>query len=100
MTAHDTARTSWKRIRYALYRYYYRLKYFPFAAERRQRLERDERGFVALQIDALSYDDLQYAIDRGYAPNLKKLTERDDWERPSSPAGLPSATPAAQAAIF
>jgi hypothetical protein len=90
----------WKRIRYALYRTYYRFKYFPFAAERRARRERDERGFVALQIDALSFDDLSYALEHGYAPNLKRLLERDDWEIRAYPAGLPSATPAAQAAIF
>src|SRR4051812_46323894 len=90
----------WKRIRYALYRTYYRFKYFPFAAERRERREREERGFIALQIDALSFDVLRYALDHGFAPNLKKLLEREDWELRSYPAGLPSATPAAQAAIF
>jgi hypothetical protein len=63
-------------------------------------MERDERGFVVLQIDALSFDDLNYAIEHGYAPNLKKLLERDNWEIRSFNAGLPSATPAAQAAIF
>jgi hypothetical protein len=90
----------WKRLRYALYRRYYGLKYFPFAAERRERFEREERGFVVLQIDALSHDDLRYAMDHGYAPNLKKLLEREDWQIRDYPAGLPSATPAAQAAIF
>ena len=90
----------WKRIRYALYRTYYRFKYFPFAKERRERQEREERGFVVLQIDALSSDDLSYAIEHGYAPNLRRLLERDDWEIRRYPAGLPSATPAAQAAIF
>jgi len=53
-----------------------------------------------LQIDALSYDDLQRAIDRGYAPNLRRLIERHGWQLRCYPSGLPSATPAAQAAIF
>ena len=53
-----------------------------------------------LQIDALSIDDLQVAIERGYAPNLRRLIERDGWRLRGYPAGLPSATPAAQAAIF
>ncbi len=90
----------WKRIRYALYRTYYRFKYFPFAAERRERCERTERGFIALQIDALSFEDLRYAIEHGYAPNLNRLLEREEWQIREYPAGLPSATPAAQAAIF
>ena len=90
----------WKRLRYALYRTYYRVKYFPFNAERRARLEREERGFIVLQIDALSHADLEYAMERGFAPNLKKLIEREDWELRTYQAGLPSATPAAQAAIF
>lgn len=90
----------WKRLRHALYRYYYRLKYFPFVAERRARREELERGFIVLQIDALSIEDLESAIERGYAPNLRKLIERDGWRLRAYPAGLPSATPAAQAAIF
>jgi hypothetical protein len=84
----------------SLFRFYYRVKYFPFAAERRERKERSERGFIVVQIDALAHEDLQRAIRRGYAPNLKRLLERHDWELRRYPAGLPSATPAAQAAIF
>ncbi|HEY0671500.1 MAG TPA: alkaline phosphatase family protein [Longimicrobiales bacterium] len=85
-----------------LYRLYYRIKYFPFHAERRRRRRQvdAERGFITIQIDACSYDDLQRAIDLGYVPNLKRLLERDNWEIRKFPAGLPSATPAAQAAIF
>jgi hypothetical protein len=85
-----------------LYRLYYRIKYFPFHAERRRRrrTEDAQRGFVAIQIDACSYDDLQRAIRLGYVPNLNRLLERDAWQIRKYPAGLPSATPAAQAAIF
>ncbi len=85
-----------------LYRLYYRIKYFPFHEERRKRRRTvdAERGFIAIQIDACSYDDLQRALERGYVPNLKRLLERDQWEIRKYPAGLPSATPAAQAAIF
>ncbi|MGH7446479.1 MAG: alkaline phosphatase family protein [Longimicrobiales bacterium] len=89
-----------KRLRRALYRFYYRLKYFPFTGERRRRLEREERGFVVIQIDALAHEDLLRAVERGYAPRLRRLIERDGWELRRYPAGLPSATPAAQAAIF
>lgn len=89
-----------KRLRRSLYRFYYRLKYFPFTGERRRRLERDERGFVVIQIDALAHEDLVRAVENGYAPRLRRLIERDGWELRRYPAGLPSATPAAQAAIF
>jgi hypothetical protein len=89
-----------KRLRRALFRSYYRLKYFPFTRERKERLERDERGFIVIQIDALAHEDLVRAMERGYAPNMRRLMERQGWELRRYPAGLPSATPAAQAAIF
>ncbi len=53
-----------------------------------------------VQIDALAHEDLQRALRRGYVPHLQRLLERDGWELRRYPAGLPSATPAAQAAIF
>lgn len=78
------------------------MKYFPFAAERRRR--RDDahtgRGFIVIQIDALAHEDLERALDRGYMPHLKRLLAREGWQLRRYPAGLPSATPAAQAAIF
>jgi hypothetical protein len=89
-----------KRLRRALFRSYYRLKYFPFTRERKERRERHERGFIVIQIDALAHQDLVRAMERGYAPNMRRLMERDGWELRRFPAGLPSATPAAQAAIF
>lgn len=89
-----------KRLRRTLYRYYYRLKYFPFTRERKERQERGERGFIVIQIDALAHEDLVRAMERGYAPRLRRLIERGGWELRRFPAGLPSATPAAQAAIF
>jgi len=103
-----SAPSRWKRLRLRLYRYYYRIKYFPFARERRDRRETpkgsfyptNERGFLVVQIDALAHADLLRAMGRGFAPNLKKLLERERWVLRRYPAGLPSATPAAQAAIF
>jgi hypothetical protein len=89
-----------KRLRRSLFRSYYRLKYFPFTRERKARRERDERGFIVIQVDALAHEDLVRALDRGYAPRLRRLIERHGWELRRYPAGLPSATPAAQAAIF
>jgi hypothetical protein len=98
-----SAPSRFRRLRRYLYELYYRIKYFPFAEERRQRREEGadaRRGFVVIQIDALAHDDFRRALEKGYAPNLKRLIERDCWELRSYPAGLPSATPAAQAAIF
>lgn len=94
--------SAFRRFRRRLYHLYYRIKYFPFHAERRRRRRREDaqRGFITIQIDACSYNDMQRAIDLGYVPNLKRLLERDNWEMRKYPAGLPSATPAAQAAIF
>ena len=73
--------------------------------ERRERLHPGaqadlERGFIVIQIDALAHDDLVTAIRQGYAPHLRRRLEKDGWELRRFPAGLPSATPAAQAAIF
>jgi hypothetical protein len=92
-----------KRLRRALFRSYYRLKYFPFTWERKERFARGQpegRGLLVIQLDALAHEDLLRAMERGYAPTLKRLIERDGWELRRFPAGLPSATPAAQAAIF
>src|SRR5688572_11973297 len=82
-----------------LYRLYYRVKYFPFHSERRRRREEERRGFLVIQIDALAHKDLLHAMELGYAPTLKRLLRRN-WSMRKYPAGLPSATPAAQAAIF
>ncbi|HUF14182.1 MAG TPA: alkaline phosphatase family protein [Longimicrobiales bacterium] len=90
-------RLRWAR---ALYRAYYRIKYLPFAAERRNRQEFPRRGFVGIQIDALAHEDFERALARGYLPRMKRLLEREGWQIRRYPAGLPSATPAAQASIF
>src|SRR5690606_27162151 len=88
------------RLRRALYRLYYGLKYLPFAAERRARREDSRRGFVVIQIDAPAHEDFERALEGGYMPHLQRLIRREGWILRRFPAGLPSATPAAQAAIF
>ncbi|HEX6939959.1 MAG TPA: alkaline phosphatase family protein [Longimicrobiales bacterium] len=99
------ARSRWSRLRRTLYRWYYRAKYLPFSAERRRRsdeagTEHARPGFIVIQIDALAHEDFERALRRGYMPHLARLIERHGWEVRRFPAGLPSATPAAQAAIF
>ena len=97
----DDRDDSWiNRARRRFYRWYYYLKYLPFAEERRNRKEAPGRGFVGIQIDALAFEDLERALEGGYMPFLSRLIERDGWDLRRYPAGLPSATPAAQAAIF
>ncbi|HWV58474.1 MAG TPA: alkaline phosphatase family protein [Longimicrobiales bacterium] len=93
-------RTRRRSLLRSIHRIYFRIKYFPFARERRQRREDGRRGFIAIQIDALAHEDLERALRLGYVPNLKRLIEQEGWELRRFPAGLPSATPAAQAAIF
>jgi hypothetical protein len=97
----DDDQAGWlPRLRRRFYHFYYRFKYLPFAQERRARREEHERGFVGIQIDALAFEDLERALAGGHMPFLRRLIERDGWEVRRYPAGLPSATPAAQAAIF
>jgi hypothetical protein len=60
----------------------------------------DERGFIVIQIDALAHEDLVRAIERGYAPAPAPPDRARRLGAAPLPAGLPSATPAAQAAIF
>lgn len=87
-------------MRRAVYRAYYGLKYLPFAAERRRRRVDASRGFIGIQIDALAHVDLERALEGGHVPHLQRLLDRYGWELRRYPAGLPSATPAAQAAMF
>lgn len=98
----DDPNAGWiQKVRRRFYRWYYHLKYLPFAAERKaQRQAAEGRGFVGIQIDALAHEDLERALEGGHMPFLRRLIERDGWELRRYPAGLPSATPAAQASIF
>jgi Type I phosphodiesterase / nucleotide pyrophosphatase len=83
-----------------LFRVYYYIKFFPFRRERQDRRRAGPlRGFVGLQIDGLSGPHLRQALARGYLPNLARLLRRSHALRDYR-AGLPSTTPAAQAAIF
>jgi hypothetical protein len=81
----------------ALLRLYYRVKYSPFAKEKRPRDGR--RGLIALQIDALAFADLQRAIALGRCPTLERMVSEGCTFRKWF-CGLPSATPYCQAGIF
>lgn len=81
-----------------LLRAYYNLKYRPFKREKHRHDGR--RGLVALQIDALAYEDLRRAIERGYCPQIEALLESGNFQLRRWFCGLPSATPYCQAGIF
>lgn len=62
-------------------------------------IERRRRGFVILQIDALSHDDVLSAMGNGYMPHLKRLLEGTHsltrWR-----SGAPSDTAAIQCSLM
>jgi hypothetical protein len=62
-------------------------------------IERRRRGFVVIQIDALSYEDLHRAMEAGYMPHLKSVLESthrvERWR-----SGIPSDTAAIQCALM
>jgi hypothetical protein len=81
-----------------LLRWYYGLKYRVFRRERRPRDGR--RGLIALQIDALAYEELRRAIELGYCPELTTMVREEGYVLRRWFCGLPSATPYCQAGIF
>ncbi|MCS7179426.1 MAG: hypothetical protein RML46_09320 [Anaerolineae bacterium] len=58
------------------------------------------RGFIIIQIDGLSYDHLMEALEQGYLPYLRRLVREEGWHLTPWYCGLPSTTPAVQAAIL
>ena len=58
------------------------------------------RGFVAVEIDGLSYDQLQRAIAEGHMPYLASQIHSGRLRLSPWRCGLPSTTPAAQAGIM
>ncbi|MDT8440530.1 MAG: alkaline phosphatase family protein [Desulfuromonadales bacterium] len=88
------------RLTDSLYALYYGVKLFPFRGERQERRAgSQQKGFVGIQIDGLSYPHLQQALDRGYLPHLERYLRRGH-KLIEYRAGLPSTTPAAQSTIF
>ena len=55
---------------------------------------------IALQIDALAYEELRRAIELGYCPEIEKMVRGEDYGLRRWFCGLPSATPYCQAGIF
>jgi len=57
-------------------------------------------GLVMLQIDGLSLDQFNRALDKGELPFLKRLIKREHYQVHTQYSGLPSSTPAVQGEIF
>ncbi|HKN67828.1 MAG TPA: alkaline phosphatase family protein [Gemmatimonadaceae bacterium] len=85
-------------LRVRLLRFYFALKYRVFRRERRPADGR--RGLIALQIDALAYEDLRRAMELGYCPTITKMVREEGYVLRRWFCGLPSATPYCQAGIF
>lgn len=58
------------------------------------------RGFIIIQIDGLSHEALQAALEAGIMPHTRKMLERGHLRLSRWRCGLPSTTPAAQAGIL
>jgi hypothetical protein len=59
-----------------------------------------QTGFVIVQVDGLAYDYLVEAIARGQAPRLQRLLGTGHYRLTRWRCGLPSTTPAVQAAMM
>ncbi len=99
----NTARPShhgrFRRLGRALARLWYRVRYFPFHAASKE-APPQQRGFVCIQIDSLSYDHLLLAMRKGYMRRLRRwVRNRSVTVRRFHP-GLPTSTPYAQAGIL
>jgi uncharacterized membrane protein YvlD (DUF360 family) len=62
--------------------------------------DEDSRGLLMVEIDGLSYNIVQEAIDNGYMPNMKKLIDNFGYQISRVDCGLPATTPACQAGIL
>ncbi len=59
-----------------------------------------KRGFIIIQIDGLSYNTLQFALEKGYLKNIKKYILNDKFILKKIYSPLPSNTPFFQKVIM
>lgn len=60
----------------------------------------EQPGILLIQIDGLARSQLERAMERGRMPFLKRLIQRNHYEKHTFYPGLPSTTPAVQAELF
>lgn len=58
------------------------------------------RRLLLLHLDGVGRRQLDYAMERGYTPTLKRLLERGDHRLSACRAGAPTSTPAFQAGLL
>jgi hypothetical protein len=84
--------------------FYYSKKYAAIAKRLglRQHVSAGEpvKGLIIIQIDGLSHEQLLWAIERGYLPNVSRMLDSGEFVALKWRCGLPSTTPAAQAGIM
>lgn len=80
--------------------FFYARRFLSLQDKLRVSPERDRRGFIAIQIDSLSYEHFLYALGRGYMPYVRRLVDRGELSVHRYVCGLPSTTPAVQAGIM
>ncbi|MFO7820932.1 MAG: endonuclease/exonuclease/phosphatase family protein [Lentisphaeria bacterium] len=59
-----------------------------------------EPGLLILQIDGLSRNQLQNALEKGRMPFLQELLDQEEYHLVSNYSGVPSTTPAVQGELF
>lgn len=62
--------------------------------------DKDKRGFILIQIDALSHEHLLQAMERGYMPFIASLVRSGEAQLARWRCGQPTTTPAVQAGIL
>jgi endonuclease/exonuclease/phosphatase family metal-dependent hydrolase len=72
-----------------------RLGKLPYVPERQQK-----PGLIMIQIDALSRQQLEAAIEAGRMPFLKRLLTRQHYKLRTHYSGMPCCTPAVQGELF
>jgi uncharacterized membrane protein YvlD (DUF360 family) len=71
------------------------------AARQAEEIEdKNSRGLLMIEIDGLSYQIIQEAIESGSMPTMKKLMDEAGYQISRVDCGLPATTPACQAGIL
>ncbi|NLT41487.1 MAG: alkaline phosphatase family protein [Anaerolineae bacterium] len=83
----------------ALVRWYHSWRYGP-VARRLGKTDGAGHGLIVVQIDGLSHDELLRALSGGHMPYLAQVLRAGEGEAYRWFSGLPSTTPAVQAALM
>ncbi|GEM_PF-2639946 len=59
-----------------------------------------QKGFIIIQLDGLSYDNMQLALKKGYLPKIKKYIISKGYESKKLYSPLPSNTPSFQKSLM